>query len=810
MSAINNVIYNKNNYNILSKRNKRKHPINVKTNPIPSNFVFNNKTNTIASSYFNMNQLTKFSKFNKQCKQSINKLISDIKKNYYTLSTIHNNNLSKDSNYSLSINTGQIDFLQKRKHGASIDYASFENKKENLLKIRVNRIKKNLGGISTSSNVKNSANKENNNHSKLRTKSKNSKKNFQLKQNININRKIPMKSKLKMFQTYKRDNGLSLSFACNDNNSQRNMNKESNLLIKLYEDNSCIDNINGKTYLKNFNKNTNKKIYINSLVSHLRHNTSSTNKFIIEELLNHKKHKSEITSYQNIPEASTNQKSANKYKSKKNDYISEFKNKENRSPNQILNQNNLQQKIYHVKNHSISENITYQKLIVSKNRNSINIKDHLVKGIPIPKAKKKSLINGKIQLQKIIKEIKISNNNTAQNIVISPYQQDGKEKKQSNNNREKSNPKQNNKTKEKGVKVIKANLISELKREDNKEIKEKEDNKNQRINMSNYFTIYKIDNEKNDNNLDLIIKGKENLNSKIINNKNIQLNHPILKYNHVKTLMEKNRGINSLNPNISSNTNTIINTNLNKFKINKVKKNNYCLNISKPNNQTSSVLEAFKMEENSKSNSKKTKNKIISKVNNKSNINKNVEVFSLNKTSEEENTNNKKHKNHEKINSQIIHTDEGNLKLDLDSDSDTNEVIKTNICTSEKKNCINIIENSLFDDTNLSALPDDFDDKFDDLYSIVNKMTFSTVLIGNEGMFTADNKLYREYAEKFIRNYNKTFSNSSQKNVRKKKSLLEKNIGTCSTKVNSSSYKKKIITNLYGDFPNIKEFNVCG
>ena len=110
----------------------------------------------------------------------------------------------------------------------------------------------------------------------------------------------------------------------------------------------------------------------------------------------------------------------------------------------------------------------------------------------------------------------------------------------------------------------------------------------------------------------------------------------------------------------------------------------------------------------------------------------------------------------------------------------------------------NKINNILFAEENLDELPEDYDEKFDNLYSIINKINFGRVLIGVEGFFTNEGKSYKKYKDEFDRFYDKLFikkRNSYPINTNKKKNILEIVGIESNTKTNYSSSKKANVNN---------------
>jgi hypothetical protein len=130
---------------------------------------------------------------------------------------------------------------------------------------------------------------------------------------------------------------------------------------------------------------------------------------------------------------------------------------------------------------------------------------------------------------------------------------------------------------------------------------------------------------------------------------------------------------------------------------------------------------------------------------------------------------------------------------------------------SSKKTTDNKIHNTLFDDENLADLPEDYDEDFNDLYSIINKMNFSNVLVCVEGFFTPEGRTYMKYKDKFDKFYDNLYlkkgSSFINSNMKTKK-RIEGFPATSNTKTNSSSSKKNVINNKYNDLNIVKDLNV--
>jgi hypothetical protein len=106
------------------------------------------------------------------------------------------------------------------------------------------------------------------------------------------------------------------------------------------------------------------------------------------------------------------------------------------------------------------------------------------------------------------------------------------------------------------------------------------------------------------------------------------------------------------------------------------------------------------------------------------------------------------------------------------------------------------IKNILFDKNNISKLPENYDEKFDDLYAIIHKMNFCSVLIGAESIFSLNSKKYREFQYHFDLDFMKKYNkfNSVENNGK----VIKKLPNSDSTKTDfSSSNKYNNIQNNY-------------
>ena len=79
------------------------------------------------------------------------------------------------------------------------------------------------------------------------------------------------------------------------------------------------------------------------------------------------------------------------------------------------------------------------------------------------------------------------------------------------------------------------------------------------------------------------------------------------------------------------------------------------------------------------------------------------------------------------INNSYAYINEKNNKKIRTHDDSGEEIKKNNM------------ENNLFNENNLIELDNKVDDKFDNLYSIIKRMDFSSILLNNEGLFSVKN-----------------------------------------------------------------------
>ena len=202
----------------------------------------------------------------------------------------------------------------------------------------------------------------------------------------------------------------------------------------------------------------------------------------------------------------------------------------------------------------------------------------------------------------------------------------------------------------------------------------------------------------------------------------------------------------------------------------------------------------------------------------KTNINKNDLSSNANDMNENINKENLSNININSKKNYDLNTDDdliskNNNKSNIHNDDDykieTNKVANLDGDNSNNSKLIeNNISNDLFDEDNLSELPEDYDENFNDLYSIINKMSYGNVLVCVEGLFTPEGRTYKKYKDKFDKLYNKFFykkGNSFTNSNNKPKKIVEGTSVASNAKTNSSSSKKNIINPMYNNELNLEK-----
>ena len=142
-----------------------------------------------------------------------------------------------------------------------------------------------------------------------------------------------------------------------------------------------------------------------------------------------------------------------------------------------------------------------------------------------------------------------------------------------------------------------------------------------------------------------------------------------------------------------------------------------------------------------------------------------------------------------------------------------NKDINKQICELPSGNIkihINYVKNDLFDEENLEPIKKDYDDEFTDIYSVVKKINFGSVLVRAQGIFTSDGNIYQSYKENFDKNFEKLNKKIYLNSNNKQKKIVEAIRWTSNAKTNSSSSKKRVICSntKYNDINIVKELNV--
>ena len=452
-----------------------------------------------------------------------------------------------------------------------------------------------------------------------------------------------------------------------------------------------------------------------------------------------------------------------------------------------LNNNN----ICHIKNaYSISNNIAglkkisvKQKEIKKSSNNIINNQNKVVhKQIPVQKNKGNIIPsqrnNIKINLSKFLQDVKIKQNNKLVGRKSLSIKRISKE-----NNSDFSLSQLNDKF---AQKILKNN-------DEGNDIDNYIINHKQNINKT-------IQEEIKEN----IISNNRNVSQEQHDNNNLNMESNILIDTNYISNMQKKPDINRIS---SMPTNDIKGQNKinNKDDNNNYQRINYNSNVSINNNHKKDYNT-----DNNKTDFTKDNDNNKAYVKNKENINNlNINNNENNIDNSNSDQNNKKILNKNIKNEQIIN---GNNKNQYNITYENNINItknNNNEITNNKKILDNNINNNLFDEENLNDLPDDYDDKFNDLYSIINKMNFGNVLLCVEGYFTPEGRAYKKYKEKFDKFYEKLFTkkgNSFANSNNKPKKILEGISLTSNTKTCSSSSKKNINA-MYNDLNIVKDLN---
>ena len=734
-------------------------PITITTNTNPSNYVFVNKTNQLASLYIKMGQKIQ-SKKHKVIKSCSNIQYSD---------DSPKNNLTDNSlnlpNYSMIKNLKTKNSSGYNTNRAQDNEQKKINKGDYLIHVNLNRNHTSNFALST-------------------------------KNNNNKNKRIKFSDK----------NIIS------SNNAE------------LY---SSIYNLSTRN--KGFHQNEKENIEMN--LKKMKNNMKKK-KFRIP-FNERKKNRYISTSFcsvntQNIHK--TMQKSENKYisnNSSKNKIISgtknEKRNQHNKYNTMILDENNFNGTV-------INNNNIVKQRIQKNNKNLINFKNNSVLSLTKDGIKDKleditfNLKRGGKSNCHIKNNLSTNNDkisiNYPQLLTKEKYDINNSNKENINNNQKDKKPK-----KKKGKNLLIERKVNLTKKEFIQEIKNKIDakkniliknpkkktKKNKKIEKIQEFSKIIVLNEYKNKKTSVNFYNKFNNNSKkIFSNRTKRDNFKTKKINFILNNSKSREGnqlikIDSFKPKTVKN-NSIINYSIdnklyNNYLSDNSKKENNLIDIS---NKLNSTCYPFPLMNNKANNYKKPIIKIISK-NNASFNNNHIETKNYNSV----NNNNVDKKNSNSLvinNSEIISLRQNDLLKDKNLIIKKKKKIANNSFHINKRlmsfssrtgNIINNnieIKNSLFFDDNLLALPEDYDSKYDDLYSVVRKINFGSVLIGAESYFSIDSQKYKDYQYNFDIAFNNKFNKTNIYLDENKGKYIKKINNSFSSKTDFSSSNKNFHT----------------
>ena len=839
MSSIPNYKMKKNN-TLGIKTKKKAIPININTNPAPGKFLFSNHVNNIASSYLSMGRRIQINKNIKASK--IIHVNTNSATNYYTLNTKdtrqtngsitnslinnikNNNNKSEYNSININnyININNNNSQSQQQNSEIIKVSNAHSKDKQLSTISNSKINNDIlinGYQSSKNNINNSKFKNKANNSTTTNNLSKNKKTYSTRPNFLDSKiktkKMPMKSKIRQYKyQYKNNKPISTSFN-NVYMTKRHFQGSYQRDILNYVRNDLLSNINNeKNYENYFTKNNFNLIHKNLYEIKNRHNRHNTASFGNKDIMNifHKKNLSSkmnnfynnINSNNNIHNLNENNEKNIKHSVNKNNINNDANLIVYNIINKINNSNNSKKKIKKLSNGKIND------IKIYVNEKNINSKEN----------KNNSNNNKKINsyhnfyYTKYLSNNYNSNNN---NVNIAHHQKNQsnininitgikkilvkqKENKKINKNKITNNPIPTPSQKIKtniipSQRNIKINLAKFL-----KGVKTKPNNKGKLIVGRKSLSIKKISKENNsdffisqlnDKITNILLKNKEEENININNYNTNNNNNNIQNKNEEK--IEKNENDNndnnknSKNENIENDLISDIYHNNNKNNKNKNDKCIFDFNCHSNNSTTNNINNKndYSIDNmpgpiniNNKLNlqRKKSIDNELQNITDLNNSNPNININNIiNEKNKQENEiiKNKKDKN-----STIINTDINKIKI---IKKETQKLINNNI------------KNTLFDEENLDELPEDYDENFNDLYSIINKINFGSVLVCVEGLFTPEGRTYKKYRDKFDKFYDKLFikkGNSFSNSNNKPKKIVEVAGLTSNTKTNSSSSKK--------------------
>ena len=751
------------NSNIENKIKKNIMPITISSNINPNNYVFVNKNNKIASLYLKMGQKMQLKKHN-NTKSCSNLQYSDESSKINNIS----NNSFQLSNLSMLKNLKTNNISGYRTNRVQNNDKKIPNKQDYIIHVNLN----NNHTSSLSNYILNNKNNDNNSRFKY-TKNNNKKSiislnNSELYNSINClstrNKFYPKKKEDKSdlkknknnmktkkfkfpFNERKKNKYISTSFCnLNINNNNRNINRT----IQKSEDKILTNNLSQNRIISGIN---------NEKKNHLRYNTMFIDEKDINEMIKKKNKTLKPKIYSNKTSIIKHNNSAlsmnnNKNKKKLENTSFNIKNNQN-SNNHIKNSLSSYGNKINVNNKLITKD---KNDIKNNNKKSYNNKTHI--NIKKIKNNNNQIIERQVKINRkdLLKEIKMKMNNKKNNELKNKTKKIEKNKKSEKNDKIKEFSKiivlDDYKYKKTSInfhnKTIKDNIIENL----NKTKREVVPRCNLAMNNSKSKETIQIDKNKS-------FKTKQIKNKSIINNS----------LEEQKTNNFKNDN-NKKDYNLIDNSSSLNNTYF-PFPLFNPNKNNY----KKP---------LIKITHNNISFNKNIYDK--DKEPSNSSIINNSDLLSINQNNLKLKDKNFIIKKKKSIGNNSFHI---------------NKKLISNVIT--KNNNI-IIINSLFDNENLEKLPENYDEKFNDLYAVVRKINFGSVLIGAESLFSLNSHVYKEFQNNFemafIKKYNKS-------NIDERKGKYVKKINNSfSTKTDFSSSNKNFYKNIYNNSGIPNEFEM--
>ena len=229
--------------------------------------------------------------------------------------------------------------------------------------------------------------------------------------------------------------------------------------------------------------------------------------------------------------------------------------------------------------------------------------------------------------------------------------------------------------------------------------------------------------------------------------------------------------------------------NINKIKENHINNKIIDKNNNNYKNDNKIIKRLEKNNRNNKENNKNYSNILTGKTDSNYSIDNIGEPINLNFG---QNNNENKDTSHTKLISNLSIYNDEDKQISDDNIYNHNEEEK-----KESEMDYKII-NDLFNEENLDDLPEDNDEEFNDLYSVINKINFGRVLVGIEGFFSCEGNKYKKYKDKFNNYFNKLYDKEKigdlNSNIKQKNILALPGISS-NKKTNYSSSKKCIVNN---------------